>query len=138
MFFRPGCPTSTLALGLCPPTPAHSHTVGMLGAAGTDPAQPPHSSPLPAGPTAISNIPIPSLHQIFSPQCAWNSLAVVSKAHLWLCVLDPTSALALGWIQGCVFLLFPRCCCWGSSPGTEGEPRAMLCSSFVHPSGDAR
>lgn len=119
LFFKPGCPSSTLELGLCPPTPPHSHTVGMWDAAGTDLLSlpmPPPSSLLPAGPTAIyscCNIPIPSSLPFFFPQGAWNPLAIMTKAHLWLCLLDPCAHL---------------CCCSGNNLWVGC--RAVFPSSF--------
>lgn len=57
---------------------------------------PPLSSLLPAGPTATyscSNTPIPSLLLTFSPQRAWNPLAIMSGSHLRPCLLDPCAHL---------------------------------------------
>lgn len=106
---------------------------------------PPLSSLLPAGPTAIcscSNIPIPPLLPIFAPQCAWNPLAIMPKAHLWLCPLDPCAHLCCYsgnnlWV-GCraVFPSLSRVLLLGKQPRHK-KPRAVLCSACVHPSGCA-
>lgn len=107
---------------------------------------PPLSSLLLAGPTAYScsNIPIPSLLPFFFPTgCLEPSGNHVQRSSLavppgFLCpLLSLLRQQPLGWMQGCISLLFRGCCCWGSSPDTEGKPRAMPCISCVHPSGDA-
>lgn len=129
--------------GIVPPNSTHSHTVGMWGAAGTDPAQPSHASLcslLPAAPTATyscSNIPIPSLLPVFVPQDAWNPLAILPKAHHWLCPLDPCVHLCCcnNLCVGCraVFPPLSRLLLLGKQPSHK-KPWAMLCGGCVHPS----
>lgn len=150
VFFKPGCPTSTLVLGLCPPTPPHGHAAGMRDAAGTDPAQPSHASPILPAPSRSHSHLFMQQHpnSFLAPNFFPTAYLEPSGSHVRssppavppgsLCPPLPLlRQQPLGWMQGCVSLLFPGCCCWGSSPGAEGKPRATPCSSCVHPSGDA-
>lgn len=147
-FFKRGCPTPTLIQGTCPPSaiPAAAQLGCKMPQPLTPllrlPTPPPSSPQLPPGTATIDsscNILIPSSLLHFSPEGALNPPAIVSEAHLWLRRMDPTSAVAQATTSGLdAGILSPGCCCWRSSPDTEGEPQVMLYSSCVHPSSCCR
>lgn len=147
VFFKPGCPTSTLVWDCAPnSTPQPQLGCRML--------QELTLLSLPMPPLSSQQLPQPSIHAptsqflphpqfFFSPQGAWTPLSVTTKAHLWLCLLDPCAHLCCCsgnnlWV-GCR-AVFP-CSFQGKQPRPRGKAtgHAVGCthSSCVHPPGDA-
>lgn len=146
VFFKPGCPTSTLVLGLCPPTPPHSHAAGMRDAAGTDPAQPSHASPILPAPSRSHSHLFMQQHpnsflapDFFPTACLEPSGNHVRSSPLAVppgSLCPPLLLLRqqpLGWMQGC-FPPLSRMLLLGKQPRRRGKATGdavqQLCASL--------